>query len=74
MQTHPQVESLSSLETELHHLAQPLAALQCRLEIGQLQADHTTFHETVEGALDDLERVKQVLFRIRELVVSLGER
>jgi len=64
---------LEELEKELHDLCQPLTALQCRLELGQMSADEQSLMETVEGALIETERLFQGVESMRaRLLRELG--
>ena len=60
---------LEMLDTELHQLAQPLTALQCRLELGQIQGDPESLREAVRDALTEMQRVSEILARVRELLM-----
>ena len=65
--------SLEELEKELHDLCQPLTALQCRLELGQMCADEQSLMEAVEGALVETERLFQSVEAMRSrLLRDLG--
>jgi len=64
---------LEELEKELHDLCQPLTALQCRLELGQMCADEQSLMEAVEGALIETERLFQSVESMRaRLLRELG--
>ena len=58
------------LDDELHDLSQPLASLQCRLEIGLILGDKDALLDAVNGGLEDLRRITTVLGRMRKLVAK----
>lgn len=64
---------LHALNKELHDMAQPLASLQCRLELGQMLADAASLVEAVNGALLDLDRVNTSFSRLRAVLSTSGE-
>jgi hypothetical protein len=55
---------------ELHDLSQPLTRLQWRLEIGQRSEDSAALRETVEGSLED---VKDLIEMVRHMRSQLSE-
>ena len=57
----------AALDVELHDLSQPLASLQCRLEIGRIIGGEEALLEAVDGGLLDLRRLCDALQRMREL-------
>ena len=71
--THDAENILHVLNKELHDMAQPLASLQCRLELGQILADAASLAEAVNGALLDLERVNNSFSRLRAVLSVSGE-
>lgn len=52
----------------LHAFAQPLASLQCRLEIGQIIGDQDALREAVEGGLEDVCRLSVILDEMRRQI------
>jgi hypothetical protein len=54
------------LDRELHDLCQPLTALQCRLELGQMIGDYDALAEAVEGAMLETERMFAAIAQMRE--------
>jgi len=65
--------SLEELEKQLHDLCQPLTALQCRLELGQMCGEEQSLMEAVEGALIETERLFQGVESMRSrLLRELG--
>ena len=73
MQNVDSVMFQKSLDQELHDLCQPLASLQCRLEIGRMLDNEVALREAVDGGLEDLQRLHTVLQRIRALALTLKE-
>ena len=59
---------MEHLDHELHDLAQPVTALQCRLEVGLLEGAETSLEDAVRGALDDVHRIAAAVLRMRQLV------
>ncbi len=68
MRTLVETDLKSALGKQLHDLSQPLASLQCRLEIGKLVGGEEALLEAVSGGLDDLHRLCAALTRMRQLV------
>ena len=56
------------LDQELHDLSQPMASLQCRLEIGSILGGEEALREAVDGGLEDLQRLSTALQRMRVLI------
>ena len=52
----------------LHDMCQPLTALQCRLEIGQMHGTSAAYEEAVGEALRESERLLASVSAMRELV------
>jgi hypothetical protein len=61
-----QVGIWQGMERELHDLCQPLTALQCRLELGQMIGDQEALLEAVEGAMLETERMFAAIAHMRE--------
>ena len=61
----------TELRHELHELCQPLAALQCRLELGQMAGDDESLRQAVAGALADMKRVFACLQCLRECLSQM---
>ena len=60
-------------DRELHDLCQPLTALQCRLELGQMIGDHKALLEAVEGAMQETERMFTAIMRMRARLLKEAE-
>ncbi|RXH56623.1 hypothetical protein GRAN_3480 [Granulicella sibirica] len=58
----------------LHELCQPLTALHCRLEIGELQGTPAAYQEAVREGLRECGRLLRGVSAMRELVRSALER
>jgi hypothetical protein len=58
--------ALDEIERGLHDLAQPLTALQCRLELGILMGDPDALLEAATGALVDTGRMFAEIGQMRE--------
>lgn len=58
------------MDRELHDLAQPMASLQCRLEIGLILGGEEALVEAVNGALEDLRRLTAALGRMRQIIAE----
>ncbi len=59
---------LEEISASLHDMCQPLTALQCRLEIGQMFGTAEAYAEAVEEALRESERLLIAVSGIREMV------
>lgn len=70
MQSPKAAELLSSLDQELHGLAQPISCLQCRLELGKILDTESALREAVDGGLEDLSRLMLIFTRMRALVAE----
>ena len=66
------MDCLDSLDRELHALAQPLASLQLRLEIGKMSGEPMELADAIKGSLEDLVRVKAILARLRSISAISG--
>jgi signal transduction histidine kinase len=64
---------LRDLAESLHDMAQPLTALQCRLEIGQLFGTAAALEEAVVEALRESERLFKAVAAMREMVRHASE-
>ena len=64
---------MSRLHRGLHDMAQPLASLQCRLELGKMSGDGESLAETVEGALEDVARICAIFSHLRD-ALELADR
>lgn len=64
---------IANLHHQMHDIAQPLASLQCRLEIGKLMGDGTSLAEAVEGGLEDVFRLIAAFSRMRDVLNSCKE-
>lgn len=73
MQTPIDPDLMPLLERALHDLAQPMASLQLRLEIGKLLGDEASLKEAVDGASKDMERLVAVLSRMRSILAAASE-
>ena len=73
MQSSKTADLLLSLDQELHELAQPISALQCRLEIGKIVGTEHALREAVDGGLDDLFRLTRIFTRIRSLIAEASK-
>lgn len=62
------VTVMRKVAASLHDLCQPLTALQCRLEIGQLLATPAAYEEAVMEGLRESERLVASVTAMRELV------
>jgi len=56
------------IAASLHDLCQPLTALQCRLEIGQMFGTPEAYREAVTDGLRESERLLLAVTALRELV------
>ena len=70
MQSSKTADLVSSLDRELHDLAQPISSLQCRLEIAKMLDNEMELRHAVDGSLEDLQRLTQNFRRMRALVVE----
>ncbi len=64
---------ISALHRELHDMVQPIAVLQCRLEIGQMPGAQTSATEIVDEALGDVQKLITSISRMREILESVEE-
>jgi glucose-6-phosphate-specific signal transduction histidine kinase len=55
----------ATVRRDLHDLAQPVTALQCRLEIAQMVGDEASMREAVEGGLEDTRRIFAAMEEMR---------
>jgi len=62
------VAVVRAIAASLHDMCQPLTALQCRLEIGQLLGTPAGYEEAVTEALRESERLLASVTAMRELV------
>jgi signal transduction histidine kinase len=62
------VEQLRAIASALHDLCQPLTALHCRLEIGQMSETSDGYAAAVDEALVESERLLRGVSAMRELV------
>ena len=60
---------LDQLHADLHELCQPLTALQCRLEIGQMMGNEEALIEAVDGGLEETRRMFEVIDRMRQRLI-----
>ena len=70
----PREDDLRVIAEALHDLCQPLTALQCRLEIGQLMGTPAGFQEAVAEGLRECSRLLQGVNEMRNLVRNAMER
>ncbi len=63
-----------ALDAELHALAQPMASLQCRLEIGLLLNDVNSAREALREGLLEVKRLTASIDRMRALVLEAADR
>jgi signal transduction histidine kinase len=61
-------EVMRRIAEALHDMCQPLTALQCRLEIGQIHGTAEAYEEAVTEALRESERLLVSVTAMRELV------
>jgi hypothetical protein len=59
-------ELLREIERELHDLCQPLTALQCKLELGQMIGEPEALMEAVDGGLEETQRLFTGIAQMRE--------
>ena len=64
---------LKELHRELHDMAQPIAALQCRLEIACILGGSEDLREAVMGGLEDVRRIVGALSRVRTTLAGIRE-
>ncbi len=57
-----------AIAASLHDMCQPLTALQCRLEIGQMFGTPEAYREAVTDALRESERLLLAVTAMRELI------
>jgi len=57
---------LQQMHADLHDLAQPLTALQCRLEIGRMHGSQGALQEAVNGSLAETRRIFEVISQMRQ--------
>ena len=74
MQSVRETEFQKAIHQELHDICQPMASLQCRLEVGRLLGGEEALAEAVDGGLEDLQRLSAALRKMRVLVSVLEER
>ncbi len=63
-----EMPAMRDIAEALHALCQPLMALQCRLEIGQLLGTETAFREAVLESLPECERLMDRVATMRDAV------
>ena len=63
-----QTDKLRAIASALHDLCQPLTALHCRLEIGQMSETPDGYSAAVDEALVESERLLRGVSAMRELV------
>ena len=61
------------LRHQLHQLAQPMAVLHCRLELGLMSSGEANLRDAIQGGLADLQAAVDVLNRVREMVYRSEE-
>ena len=61
-------DNLRAIASALHDLCQPLTALHCRLEIGQMSETPEGYAAAVDEALVESERLLRGVSAMRELV------
>ena len=66
------MEPQDSLNRELHALAQPLASMQLRLEIGELLGEPMALADAIKGSLEDLIRIQAIMTRLRSISTTSG--
>lgn len=66
--------AMREIAASLHDLCQPLTALQCRLEIGQMFGTAEAYEEAISEALNESERLLVAVSAMRELVRRSLER
>jgi hypothetical protein len=67
-------DDLRDIADALHDLCQPLTALHCRLEIGELNGTPDGYHEAVTEGLRECSRLLRGVGQMRELVRQALER
>jgi signal transduction histidine kinase len=66
---------MECIAAALHDLCQPLTALQCSLDLGQMQDDTQSMRASMEGALQECARLRVAVARMRTMVrQGLGSR
>lgn len=60
--------AMREIAASLHDLCQPLTALQCRLEMGQMFGTTEAYAEAISEALRESERLMVAVSAMRELV------
>ena len=73
MQSFDPSDIISSLDRELHELAQPVSSIQCRLEIARIVDNEIALREAVDGGLDDLRRLTEIFKRMRALIAEASK-
>lgn len=63
----PELALQAALRQELHAFAQPLATIQCRLEVALMSGAEADLREAVSGGLADMKTVSESLQRIRSI-------
>jgi len=66
----PGEEAIKAISMALHDLCQPLTALQCRLELGEMLATPAAKEEAIRDALLECGRLKTSVEQMRGFVSS----
>ncbi len=66
----PEMALASRIAVGLHDLCQPLTALQCRLEIGKMDATAEGMETAIEDALTECTRLNGMVRAMQDKVVN----
>jgi len=67
-------EFLREMVQELHELCQPVTAVRCRLQMGDLMGDPYSLKEAVSGSLEDTRKICESIARLRERLLQEDQR
>ena len=59
-------EQVQELSVMLHDLCQPLTALQCRLELAEMEGDEEGMRRAIADSLVECERLNGIAMRMRQ--------
>ncbi len=59
-------EQVQELSVMLHDLCQPLTALQCRLELAEMEGDEEGMRRAIADSLTECERLNGIAMRMRQ--------
>lgn len=60
------MEFVQEMSSMLHDLCQPLTALQCRLELAEVEGDAAAMQRAIVDGLAECERLNAIAARMRE--------